>query len=52
MLNWSGFVAWFDGWSSDAVDGLTSYAGDLLASIPLYQIIEFVLSIFGVTWEL
>ncbi|MBP8128530.1 MAG: hypothetical protein KA184_03045 [Candidatus Hydrogenedentes bacterium] len=49
MSNWTGFVAWFDDWCSDVVDGLVDRGTGLLSSLPLFQVIEFILALFGRT---
>lgn len=52
MLDWAGFVAWFDDWCSDVMDGLATRGTDLLSSLPLFQVIEFILALFGRTISL
>lgn len=52
MLNWDGFTGWFEHWSTGVVDGIVGHFTDILVSLPLYDVVRFVLALFGVEFSL
>ena len=52
MLNWDGFASWFDTWSTAAANGITDYFTNLITAMPLYDVVRFVLALFGVEFSL